>query len=52
MLAAARAEIPLSVSAMRAAATNSAPDAAQNTLRHTSDVSSMGTGPTSSPGTV
>ena len=37
---------------MRAAATNRAPEAAQNTLRHTSEVSSIGTGPTSSPGTV
>src|SRR5208337_3296283 len=37
---------------MRAAATNRAPEAAQNTLRHTSEASSIGTGPTSWPGTV
>ena len=52
MLAATCDETPPSAAANRAAATKSAPDAAQNTLRHARQVSSIGSGPTSSPGTV
>ena len=37
---------------MRAVATNSAPDGAQNTQRHANEVISIGTGPSNSPGMV
>ena len=50
--AAARAVMRRSRSTIRAAVTNSAPETVQNTPRHTSVVSSMGTGPSNWPGTV
>ena len=47
-----RGETARSVSSMRAAATKRAPESRQKRLRQTREASSMGAGPTSSPGTV
>ena len=51
-LVATRADTAHSVSTIRAATTNSAPETKQNRLKHARDARAIGSGPTSSPGTV